>query len=89
MTANAKRALPLATADALIDTPHECAPDDKSASQLRQSLDQARDRLDRSVKLLAWALDLREALWFTLDLGDMQEAVRDLKRAVDLHRRSA
>jgi hypothetical protein len=52
-----------------------------SNSHLITQLNCSRARLDKSVKLLNWALDLREQLYFGLDLDDAVAEVERLKRA--------
>lgn len=47
----------------------------------------ARARVDAGLDLIDRALDLRERLYFGLDLDDMAAEVRDFKRAVEAHRR--
>ena len=49
-------------------------------------LDAARARLDASVLLLEHALDLREQLWWSIDLDDARAEVAALKYAVKAHR---
>ena len=60
---------------------------DVSRSSTSRPLDQARARLDKSVQLLNWALDLRELLWCGLDLDEMRDQVTDLKRDLASHKR--
>jgi hypothetical protein len=46
---------------------------------------EARNRLDATLDLLSRTLDLREQLQWSLDLDDMLEDVRRLRRAVEQH----
>jgi hypothetical protein len=80
-----KRALPRATADAREISFH----DDVSTNATVGALNQARDRLDKSIRLLTWSLDLRELLWLGLDLNDMRDEVAAIKRAAQSHMRRA
>jgi hypothetical protein len=47
----------------------------------------ARNRLDRSTELLARSLDLREQLWFGLDLDDMRDEIDALELVAEAHKR--
>jgi hypothetical protein len=49
-------------------------------ADLISSLNAARDKLDARVALLNRALDLREELYFGLDLDQAVDAVRELRR---------
>ena len=56
------------------------AAETQDESALVNSLDRARNRLDRSVYLLGQALDLSELLWCGCDLDDMVAEVDSFKR---------
>jgi hypothetical protein len=45
-------------------------------------LDHARANLDEGVALLAYALNLRELLFFGIDLDEMRDRIDELKREV-------
>jgi hypothetical protein len=51
------------------------------AIDLIKQLNAARDRLDCDTALMQRAIDLRERLWFGLDLDDMRAEVAAFKRA--------
>ena len=53
---------------------------------LVSQLDAARARLDASVLLLERALDLRQQLWWSIDLDDARADVAALKYAAKAHR---
>ena len=53
---------------------------------LQDRFNHARERLDASVNLLGLALDLRERLWWSIDLDDARAEVAALKYAVKAHR---
>jgi hypothetical protein len=52
-------------------------------------LDGARRRLDHGVDLMQEAIELRQQLYFGLDLDHAVELVEQFKRAVDAHRRAS
>jgi hypothetical protein len=56
--------------------------------QLIAELDAARGQLNETLDLLNRALDLREQLWFGINLDDMAEAVAELRQATEAHKRA-
>ncbi len=59
--------------------------DADAGHDLLARLDAARARLDASVLLLGQALDLREQLWWGIDLDDARDNVNAIKYAVKAH----
>jgi hypothetical protein len=59
-----------------------------SSNELIAQLCDARDQLDRGISLINEALDLREQLWWSIDMDDARIGVDNLVRAIQEHRRS-
>jgi hypothetical protein len=62
------------------------ASDGYAGLVLVECLGVARDRLDRAVELIEWAIDLHEQLtWGVFDMDDARNEVAKFKRAVEAH----